>query len=197
VLRRTKKPRTSRFRTDKDGRPHKIVGWIELAAFSDSVPPTRYKGALGQINKWRGLNKLPLLAGEDLKECEREVIRAVKSVEYYKQCAPLVITSKNYKRIVRADAKKLRAVALHGYGISGELLELAAMLDKRAAVEQPRISAREQAVDLAKQLLTRFGGSAPGKTVGSPWEELSKILFGVPGADVFEAMRRSRRASRP
>jgi hypothetical protein len=189
-LRRIKKSRTSKFR--EDGRPRKIVNWIEFTAFSDPVPPARYKGALGQINEWRGRNKLPLLAGEHLKECEREVISAVRSVEYYKQCAPFVITPKNYKRIVRADAKKLRAVALHGYGISGELLELAAMLDNRAAVEQPRISAREGAVDLAKQLLTRFGGSAPRKTVSSPWEELSKILLGVPGADVFEAMRRSR-----
>jgi hypothetical protein len=197
VLRRTKKSRTSRFRTDADGRPRKIVNWIEFTAFSGPVSAARYKGALGEINKWRKRNKQPPLAGEHLEECKREVISAVRTVEDFKQWAPFVMTPKNYKRIVKADAKKLRAVALHGYGISGELLELAAMLDSRAAVEQPRISARERAVDLAKQLLTRFVGNAPGRTVNSPWQHLSAILFGEPGADMFEAMRRSRHASRP
>jgi hypothetical protein len=197
VLRRTKKSRTSKFRTDADGRPLKIVNWTEFTAFSDPVSPARYKGALDEINDWRESNRLPPLAGTHLEECKREVISAVRLVENYKQWAPHVMTPKNYERIVKADAKKLREVALHGYGISRELLDLAAMLDSRATVEQPRISAREQAVDLAKQLLTRFGGNAPGATVNSPWLHLSKILFGKPKADMFEAMRRSRRASRP
>jgi hypothetical protein len=196
VLRRPKKSRTSKFRPPKIGRG-KIGPLITSTAFSDPVPPARYKGALDKINDWRESNKLPPLAGEHLKECEREVIRAVRVVEDYKPWAPHVMNPKDYKRTVRADAKKLRAVALHGYGISGELLELAAMLDNRAAAEQPRISARERAVDLAEQLLTRFAGRAPGLTLNGPWHRLSNIMLGVRRADVFEAIRRSRRASRP
>jgi hypothetical protein len=199
VLHRPKKSRTSKFRPSslpKIG-PGKIGNWIKFTAFSGPVSPDRYEGALDEINKWRERNKLPPLAGEHLEECERDVISAVRSVEYFKQYAPFVMTPKNYERIVKADAEKLREVALHGYGISGELLDLAAMLDSRAAVKQPRISARERAVDLAEQLLTRFVGSAPGQTVNGPWHHLSAILFGKPGADMFEAIRRSRRASRP
>jgi hypothetical protein len=199
VLRRTKKSRTSKFRTD--GRPRKIVNWIRFTAFSGSVSPARYKGALGEINDWRKRNKLPPLAGAHLEECKREVISAVRSVEYFKECAPFVDTPKDYKKMLQKDARALRKAAevrssTRVWELRPLLLEEATMLDRRAAGEQPRISAREQAVDLAEQLLTRFGGNAPGVTVNSPWLHLSKILFGEPGADMFEAMRRSRLASR-
>ena len=190
MLHRPKKSRTSKFRIGA-----KIDKLITLTAFSDPVSPDRYKGALNQINIWRKHNRFPPLIGERLEECEREVIRAVKSVEFFKQCEPFVATPKVYKTIVKRDAKKLREVALHGYGISGELLHLAAMLDNRAraAVTQPRIVARKQAVCLAERILTDFGGKAPGLTQNSPWEILSGILLDVPGADVFETMRLSRK----
>jgi hypothetical protein len=199
VLRRTKKSRTSKFR--EDGRPRKIVNWTVFTAFSGPVSPARYEGALGDVNEWRERNNLPPLAGEHLKECEREVISAVRSVEYFKECAPFVDTPKNYKKMLQKDARALRKAAevrssTRVWELRPLLLEEATMLDRRATVEQPRISARERAVDLAEQLLTRFGENAPGLTGDGPWQHLSAILFGEPGADMFEAMRRSRRASR-
>jgi hypothetical protein len=194
VPNRLKKSRTSKFRTG--GLPK---GQLTTLSTSFDVVSDRYEGALDQINDWRGRNDLPPLAGADLKECEEEIKTAVRSVEYFKQVAPFVMTPKDYKRIVKADARKLREVALHGYGISGELLCLAAMLDNRTAVKPPRIRARGQAVDLAKKLLTRFGGRPPGLTKNGHWELLSQILFGVQDADVYEAMRgpRRQRRSRP
>jgi hypothetical protein len=121
VLRCTKKSRTSKFRIK--GRPKigpgKVGPLITVKAFSEPVSRDRYEGALDDINKWRERNKLSALAGEHLKECEQDVISAVRSVEYYKQWAPHVMTPKNYKRIVKADAKKLRAVRPVGTQLLG------------------------------------------------------------------------------
>jgi len=193
VLNRLKKSRTSKFRTG--GLPEGQL--TTLITFFD-VLSDRYEGALDQINDWRGRNELPPLAGANLKDCEEEIKAAVRSVEYFKQSASFVMTSKDYKRILKADARKLREVALHGYGISEELLHLAALLDTRAAVKPLLTKPREHAVQLAKRILTRFGGRAPGLSKNGPWEQLSEILFGVQDADVFEAMRgpRRRRLSR-
>jgi hypothetical protein len=198
VLHRPKKPRTSKFRT---GGPPKVRKLITFTAFSDPVSPDRYEGAPDQINIWREHNRLLPLIGERLEECEREVIIAVRSVESFTECAPFVLAPKAYKTTLESKARTLRKAATFP-DISGELRhrleEEATMLDRRAAVKQPRIVARKQAVCLAERILTDFGGKAPGLTQNSPWEILSQILLGVPGADVFETMRLSRKTvSRP
>ena len=200
MLHRPKKSRTSKFRTGAKIGEDKLT---TFTAFSDPMSADRYKGALDQINIHRKHNGLPPLIGEGLEECEREVIIAVRSVGFFKECAPFVATPQAYKTVLKADAKKLHKTARR---ISGKLRQLlkeeATRLDRMAAiaaaVPQPRIVARKQAVWLAEQILTHFGGKAPGLTHSGPWEELSTILLDVPGADVFETMRLSRKiASRP
>jgi len=200
VLHRRKKSRTSKFshkRPPKVG-PDEVGEWITFTAFSDPVSLRRRERALGQINIWREHNGLPLLAGEDLKGCNREIVIAVRSVEYFKEIAPYIMGPRDRVRKLKADAKLLRTVAKTIRGRTGELLHLARdeaeRLDVLAFGEQPRVpSARERAVDLASRLLTRFGGKAPGLSVEGPWIRLSKILLSVRGANVFEAMRRAPR----
>jgi hypothetical protein len=219
VLRRTKKSRKGKFRLSdrpKGGFKGKWVTfkpsigpavsgpmslkWITLKAFSDPVPPDRYEGALDQINTWRGCNGLPPLAGEDLEKCEQDVVTAVRSVGSFKEWAPFVAAPKWCKTKFEAEARARRKAARSLSEEPRRLLEEeAAVWDRRAAVKQPRIGSfgRDHAARSAEQILTRFGGKAPGLRVGGPWQELSEILFDVEGADMFEAMRRCRRASRP
>jgi hypothetical protein len=205
VLHRRKKSRTSKVRISglsKIG-PSEIGPLITFTAFSGPVPPARYKDALDQIDNWREHNRLSPLRGERLEECEREVIIAVRSVEFFKEGAPYVITPKNNKKMLEKDAKALRAAAevrssTRVWELRRLLLEEATKLDRRAAVKQPPIVARKQAVDLAERILTHFGENAPGLTLDGPWHRLSEILFGVRRADVFQTMRLSRKSdSRP
>jgi hypothetical protein len=125
----------------------------------------------------------------------------VRSVEYFKEVAPFVVTPKGYRTMLEADALALRKAAL-GRSVSIELRLLlrdeAARRDRCVARNQPSISARKQAVYLAGQLLTQFADkAAPGRSDTGPWVKLSGILFDVPGANMFEAVRRSPRAPRP
>jgi hypothetical protein len=187
------------------------------APAADAALRRRYEDALDQINSWRERNNLPPLrraqagkaggAKEELdpvsalrEECARAVVNAIQLVDCLKEMAPFVIVPKDYRAIVEADAAKLREVALHGYGISEELLHMAAMLDNRVAAVQPRIGAmaRDEAVKRADQLLTQFADDkVPELTKGRQWNKLSSVLFGVDGADMWEAMRRYKRTSRP
>jgi hypothetical protein len=193
-----KEPRTSKFRAaslPEGGLPE--GEWIIL--FSDdlsALDQINIQLALGQINNWRKHNNLPLLAGEDPEKCERAVGVAVRSVKYLKEIALFVTPPKRCKATFEAEARKRRKAAELLSGEARRLLEEeAAAWERRAAVKQPRIGAkaREQAVDLAYQLLEHFGGKAPGLSRAGPWVRLSKILFDEPGANMFEAVRRSPR----
>lgn len=189
----------------RNGIPPLTFSLSPEAPAARAVPRRRHKAALDQISIWRQRNGLPRLAGECLKKCDNLIDLAIISVETLKEMAPWVIPPKDYRAMVRADAEKLREVALHGYGISEELLHMAAMLDNRAAAEQPRIGAmaRDEAVRLADQLLKQFAdpegqyhadNKDPELTKGRSWYKLSLVLFDVAGADVWGAMRRCRRA---
>jgi hypothetical protein len=189
----------------RNGLPRLTFSLSPEAPAARAVPRHRHRAALDQISIWRQRNGLPRLAGECLKKCGDLIALAIISVETLKEMAPRVIPPKDYRAMVRADAEKLREVALHGHGISEELLHTAAMLDNRAAAEQPRIiaMARDEAVRLADQLLKQFAdpegqyhadNKDPELTKGKPWHKLSLVLFGVAGADVWGAMGRCRRA---
>jgi hypothetical protein len=187
---------------ERKGIPPLTFSASSEAPAARTVPHRRHKDALDQISIWRERNGLPRLAGECLKKCDREIDLAVISVEFLKEVAPWVITPKDYRTIVKADAEKLREVALHGYGISEELLH---MLDNRADAEQQRVvaMARDEAVRRAERLLKQFADSEgqyhadnkdPELTKDGLWDKLSYVLFGVAGADMWGAMQRCRRA---
>jgi hypothetical protein len=135
-----------------------------------------------------------------LEDCEQAVGLAARSVKYFKEIAPFVTPPKRCKTRFEAEARKRRKAAELLSGEARRLLEEeAAVWDRRAAVRQPRIGAkaRDQAVDSAEQLLTQFGGFAPGRSWTGPWVRLSGILFDEPDAKMFGAVRRFRRPPRP
>jgi hypothetical protein len=170
-----KEPRTSKFRAaslPEGGFPE--GEWIIFTAGSDALSAldqANIRLALDQINNWRKYNNLPPLAGEHLEECGRKVDSAVRSVKFIKEIAPFVTSPKRCKTKIEAEARARRKAAKLLSGEARRLLEEdVTVWDWRAAVRQPRIGAkaRDQAVASAKQLLTQFGGKAPGRSWGGP-----------------------------
>ena len=127
--------------------------WITLTSSSDPVSPARYAGALDQIYGWRGCNGLPPLRGEDLAECEREVVAAVRSVEYFEKCAPFIVTPKKARAAYEAAAKKQRKAARSLSGGHRRLLE-----EGTAGVGYAR--RRKAAAHLSKKTSRLFSRSA-------------------------------------
>jgi hypothetical protein len=148
--------------------------WITLTPSSDPVSPARYAGALDQINTWRECNNLPPLTGEDLKERERGVVAAVRSVEYFKKWAPFIVTPKKARTAYEAAAKRLRKAA-------GRLSGGHRRLREEEAAMMGYARCRRAAAHLNQKTSRLFSGPATDAFRGrqSPRADFEQPLAGI------------------